>query len=99
MHVEGFLIQFTVLFTTTYNNPPHFYPLTSTPSPQTRPKFEQLSDNEDGDDGMPDVYSRLTDSKAYKQSGLAVDVWAQRTGMFENLLLYLATLTLSSLEL
>lgn len=37
-----------------------------------------LSDPED--DERPDVYTRLSDAKAYKQSGQAVDVWAQKTG-------------------
>ena len=37
-----------------------------------------LSDPEDEE--RPDVYTRLSDAKAYKQSGQAVDVWAQKTG-------------------
>ena len=38
-----------------------------------------LSDPED--DERPDVYTRLSDAKAYQQTnGQAVDVWAQKTG-------------------
>jgi hypothetical protein len=40
-----------------------------------------LSDPED--DERPDVYTRLSDAKAYKQTdGQAVDVWAQKTGYY-----------------
>merc|ERR1719232_743799 len=42
-----------------------------------KPKFEMLSDPED--DERPDVYTRLSDAKAYQQTnGQAVDVWAQK---------------------
>lgn len=34
---------------------------------------------DEGDD-QADVYSRLSDAKAYKRQGEAVDVWAQKTG-------------------
>nr|BDF92383.1 comb plate cilium protein CTENO189 [Bolinopsis mikado] len=52
-----------------------------------KPKFEMLSDPED--DERPDVYTRLSDAKAYKQSGQAVDVWAQKTDISFTVLLYL----------
>ena len=48
-----------------------------------RPKFEMLSDPED--DERADVYTRLSDAKAYQQGGQAVDVWAQKTGDFHHL--------------
>jgi len=53
-----------------------------------KPKFEMLSDPED--DERPDVYTRLSDAKAYKQTdGQAVDVWAQKTDISFTVLLYL----------
>ena len=42
-----------------------------------------LSDPED--DERADVYTRLSDAKAYQQGGQAVDVWAQKTGDFHHL--------------
>ncbi|XP_063675708.1 uncharacterized protein LOC134812281 isoform X13 [Bolinopsis microptera] len=52
-----------------------------------KPKFEMLSDPED--DERADVYTRLSDAKAYQQGGQAVDVWAQKTDISFTVLLYL----------
>ena len=50
----------------------HFLPFSN------RPRFERLSD--DDEDDKANVYSRLSDAKAYQHGGQAVDVWAQKTG-------------------
>lgn len=52
-----------------------------------KPRFERLSD--DDEDDKANVYSRLSDAKAYQHGGQAVDVWAQKTDISFTVLLYL----------